>query len=468
MKRLQRTLAAAAALTLCACGVQGPATKVASNAPPVWQAPLPHHGSMSELSNWWQGQGDPLLVQLIEAAQAASPDVAAAGARIAQARAERVAAGAALVPNLNGVLTSTRMSQQQANVPTNTTSQALLQTQWEIDLFGGVRARRNAAQARLDSAHAGWHEARVAVAAETANQYYGLRACERLLTVTRLDAASRAHTARLTAISTQAGFQSPSNNALARASAADGNNRAVAQRAACEIDVKVLVALTAIPEAQLREKLAENATAAPLAPSSGVTIDAVPAQLLAQRPDVFTAQNEVAAASFEVAGARAQRFPQLTLSGFIGRGNIRAEGQSVTANAWQIGPVQMVLPIFDAGTRSANVDAARARYDAAVSRYQAGVRQAVSEVEQALVTLHSTQERTDDAQAALDGYRSFFQATEDRYNNGLASLLELEDARRTRLAAENTVVNLQRERSAAWIALYRAAGGGWTAPAATQ
>ncbi|MNT51772.1 copper/silver efflux system outer membrane protein CusC [compost metagenome] len=58
-----------------------------------------------------------------------------------------------------------------------------------------------------------------------------------------------------------------------------------------------------------------------------------------------------------------------------------------------------------------------------------------------------------------------FVATEDRYKNGLASLIELEDARRTRLAAENTVVNLERERSAAWVALYRAAGGGWTSSA---
>jgi outer membrane protein TolC len=83
-----------------------------------------------------------------------------------------------------------------------------------------------------------------------------------------------------------------------------------------------------------------------------------------------------------------------------------------------------------------------------------------------LVTLQSTLQRSADAESALDGYRSFFNATEERYRNGLASLLELEDARRTRLAAEDTVVSLQRERSAAWIALYRAAGGGWTAPAA--
>jgi outer membrane protein, multidrug efflux system len=137
----------------------------------------------------------------------------------------------------------------------------------------------------------------------------------------------------------------------------------------------------------------------------------------------------------------------------------------VTANTWNIGPVQMTLPLFDAGTRRANVEAAQERYEAAVASYRGTVRQAVREVEEALVNLQSADERAGDVRTALEGYTSEFVATEDRYKNGMASLLELEDARRTRLAAENAMVSLQRERSAAWIALYRAAGGGWTRPA---
>ncbi|WP_342120927.1 efflux transporter outer membrane subunit [Pseudoduganella sp. OTU4001] len=466
MKSIQGTLCVAAVLALSACGVTGPAKQVAADAPPQWHTPLPHNGSSAELANWWQHQSDPLLVQLIEAAQAASPTIAGAQARFAAARVERTAAGAALAPALTGVLTSTRMSQQSAGAPMNTTTQLLAQAQWEIDLFGGGRARRNAAIARYEGAEAGWHEARVTVAAETANQYYSLRACEKLLTVARMDAASRAHTARLTDITAKAGFQSPASNALARASAADGNNRAVAQRAACQNELKVLVALTAIPEPALRARLDDSAATAVLSPAAGVAVDSVPAQVLGQRPDVFSAERELAAASYDVASARADRLPRLGLTGSVGRGRLHAEGEDITANVWTLGPLQMTLPIIDWGVRRANVDAARARYDAAVANYKASVRQAVAEVEQALVALQSTQERTADAQTALEGYRTFFVATEERYRNGLASLLELEEARRTRLAAENTVVTLQRERSAAWIALYRAAGGGWTAPAA--
>ncbi|QGZ43046.1 efflux transporter outer membrane subunit [Pseudoduganella flava] len=453
-------MALALALALSACAISGPAPTVDAQQPVAWQAPLPHHGAVGELSGWWRSQGDPLLAELVEAAQTVSPTVASARTRIASAREQRVAAGAALAPALDAAVTSTRASQQSAGLGANTTSQALLQASWEVDVFGANRAVRDAAQARYEGAQAGWHDARVSVAAETANTYYDLRACERLLDVARQDAASRADTARLTELAAQAGFQSPANLALARASAADGANREIAQRALCDVDVKALVALTAIAEPELRTRLA--AGPAELTPAQGIAVDTLPAQTLAQRPDVFTAEREVAAASFEVAGARAQRFPRLALAGSVGRGQVHAAGESVTANTWTIGPVQVTLPLFDAGRRAAAVDAARERYEAAVTSYRGSVRQAVREVEEALVNLQSTDLRTAQAQAALEGYRASFAAVEDRYKNGMASLFELEDARRTRLAAENAMVSVQRERSAAWIALYRAAGGGWS------
>jgi multidrug efflux system outer membrane protein len=451
-------LAVAVTLALGGCALSGPAQKVPDPAPLQWQAPLPHQGTVSGLSGWWRAQGDRLLAELVEAAQVVSPTVATARSRIAQAREQRIAAGAALAPTLDAAITSTRASQQSADVPTATTSQAFLQASWEADLFGGNRASRDAAQARYEGAQAGWHDARVSVAAETANTYYQLRACERLLDVARQDAASRADTARVTELAAQAGFQAPASLALARASAADGASREIAQRAQCDIDVKALVALTALPEPDLRTRLAAPGT---LTPAQGIGIAALPADTLAQRPDIFTAEREVAASSFEVAGARAQRYPRLSLAGSIGRGQIHAAGESVTANTWTIGPVQVTLPVFDAGRRRAAVDAARERYEVAVLGYRGSVRQAVREVEEALVNLQSTDLRITQSQLALDGYRASFVAVEERYKNGMASLFELEDARRTRLAAENAMVTVQRERSAAWIALYRAAGGGW-------
>lgn len=458
MKIVRTLIAAAAPIALSACALSPPAPKVDAHAPSQWQAATAHNGSLTDLASWWQRQGDPLLAQLIDSAQAASPTVSAARARIAQSRAERVAAGAALLPSVDAAASINRASQQ-SFLPAGTTSQAGFQSAWEIDLFGALRAGRRAAEERLAGAKAGWHEARVSVAAETANQYYETRACGLLLAVAEEDAASRADTSRLTQLTTDAGFQSPANAALARASAAEGKSRATQQRALCDIDVKALVALTALPEPELRQKLA-GAVPVPVQP---IEISALPAQTLAQRPDVFNAEREVAAASADVGSALAQRYPRLSLQGQVGIANFRTGGENTRLDAWTIGPVALTLPIFDAGRRAANADAARARYDNAVVGYRAVARQAVREIEEALVNLRSTAQRSDDAQVALDGYRYSFRAIEDQYKNGLASLLQLEDARRTRLSAENAVVTLQRERNAAWIALYRAAGGGWTA-----
>ena len=171
------------------------------------------------------------------------------------------------------------------------------------------------------------------------------------------------------------------------------------------------------------------------------------------------------AASADVGAFRADLFPRLSLTGQFGTSVIHARGETVRSQTWQIGPVTLSVPLFDAGRRAAAVDAAEARYQEAVVQYAATVRQAVREVEEALVNLDSASERSDDARTAVAGYRVSFAAAEARYRSGLGSLIEAEDQRRLLLVAELSLAGLQRERVAAWIALYRALGGGWTGPA---
>lgn len=478
IKKTHLAFCASLPFLLSACALNAPPEKVSVTPPSQWFSPLPkaaatdstaaglpHHGTLTDLSQWWQQQNDPLLVELIQSAQAVSPTVATALSRIEQSRATSVSAGAALLPKLDAAASVTRTNTQ-VPLPLGTTTQVALQPSWEADLFGGNRATSRAAQARLQGAQANWHDARVSVAAEVANRYYSLRTCNKLVLVTRSDADSRAETARLSGLSTQAGFQAPATDALARASAAEASGRATQQRALCELDIKALVALTAIDEPTLRSRIsAANATTVP---ALTLDISSVPAQTLAQRPDVFIAEREVAAASAEVGNAQAQRYPRLSLSGSIGVARFQSAGVSTDLQSWSIGPISLSLPLFDGGARAANVDAAQARYEAAVVSYRASVRQAVREVEEALVNLQSTATRSDDARVAVDGYRASFNGTESRYQNGLASLVELEDARRVRLAAELNVATLERERMAAWIALYRAAGGGWSNPDMTE
>jgi NodT family efflux transporter outer membrane factor (OMF) lipoprotein len=416
-------------------------------------------GRLADLTRWWQQFDDPLLTQLVDSAEQASPTLAAAQSRIVQARATRTAAGAALLPQAS-LEASVLRARQDFVTPLGTLSQAGVQAQWEIDLFGGVRAGRDAAQARLEGAAAGWHDARVSVAADVAASYVALRACEAQVVTRETDTASRGETARLTSLAAQAGFQSPANEAQSRASAAQARTQLAAQRLECDFGVKALVALTAIPEPTLRMQLAAAQARLPEPAQIGVTT--VPAQALQQRPDLFVAAREVEAASADVSQAQAQRLPRVTLSGSVSAARFDAAGITGSGTLWSLGPLAVSLPVFDGGTRAANVDAARARYDAAVSAYRGRLRGAVREVEEALVQLQSAAAGEADARIALEGYEASYRAAEARFRGGLSSLFELEDARRTATLAQRQLIDLQRDRVAAWISLYRALGGGWS------
>ena len=442
----------------CATGGGAPVEPVVA---PTWHAPLPHDGDVAELRRWWTQFDDPVLARLVDAAQAASPTIASAAARIEDARARSAAAGAALLPSL-GATASAGRARQDVTLPVGTSAGVGLQASWEIDVFGRNRAARDAAEARVEGAGASWHDARVVVAAETANQYLALRACESLLAEARLDAESRAETARLTELSMQSGFESRANAALTRASAAQGSVLVQQQSEQCEQTVKVLVALTGIAEPDLRAQLAS--TTARLPQPAAIAVPNVPADALAQRPDVLASSRDVAAASADVSESEAARWPRIALAGSIGAQRFEAGGTTLDGTTWSIGPVSVSLPIFDGGARRANVTAARARYDAAVVAYGAALRNAVRDVESALIALQASGERRADAQTAADNFDAYTRATEARYRSGLGSLFELEDARRSAFAAQIALIDLRRDQVAAWIALYRALGGGWTAP----
>lgn len=458
-----RTIAVSAlALSLAACALPRPPAQIEAPTPAQWHAALPHEGSVAQLQNWWERTDDPLLAMLIRDAQTLSPTMATARSQFEQARAAQVAAGSALLPAVDAQGSASRGFNQQAGGIANT-AQLGVQAGWELDLFGLNRAGHEAATERLEGARAQWHAARVSVAAEVAQQYSNWRYCQRQWGVLRDDVKSREQTARLSSDSERAGFTSPANAALAAASYSDGKVRLAQQRLQCDIGLKTLVALTGHEEPTLRTELG----AAPAVSLSEAlfSVDHIPARVVAQRPDVYAAEREVAAASADVGSAEAERYPRLSISGSIGRLYMGAQGMSGSSNIWSVGPLALSLPIFDAGRRKAQVTAAQARYDAAAVNYRAQVRQAASEVEQALTQLASTRERSADALSAAAGYRRSFEATQALWNGGLASQLDLENARRTALASEQALVTLEHERMTAWIQLYRAAGGGWDAHA---
>ena len=459
---LARALALAVPSTLLAGCASAPAlpTEPAAAVAPAWQAPLPHGGAATDLTRWWSQFNDPIVPALLAAAQSASPTLASASARIERARAARVAAGAALLPQVDAVA-SASSGRQVPGQPTASSASLGLQAAWELDLFGGVASGRNAAQARLAGAQAGWHDARVAVAAEVATSYLALRACEAQAVQSQLDSASREESARLTDLSARAGFTAPADAALVRAGAAQSRSLARSQKAACDTLLKGLVEITDLPEPALRERLA--AGTAQLPQPAAIVVTALPAALLSQRPDLAEAARAVEAAAGDQAQRQANERPRVSLSGSLAATGLRSGGFTSAGATWALGPLLVSLPLFDGGARSAATAAAKASYAEAVAVYQGQVRRAVREVETALVALDASAQRQADAESAARDFEASLLATQARQKSGLSSLLDLEAARRNAVQAQSALIELQRERAAAWIALYRALGGGWSA-----
>lgn len=452
-------------LTGCAAGLFGNAgPDYKPSAPPAaaaWQAPQPHAGSTQNLAGWWAQFNDAALDALIAAAQAHSGTLAQAAAAIERSRADAVAAGVAGAPSLDAVASANRSAFTFFGPPAYRTQVQLgVQSSWEIDLFGGLARQRESVQATHEANVAAWHDARVSLAAEVANAYVNFRHCEIQVAQADADAKSRAATARVTGVAGKAGLQSSAAVSLADASAAEAAAALVQRRAQCELSIKGLVALTAMEEPALRQRLATQG-AAKLPEPQQFRIESMPAQVVAQRPDVAAAERRLAAASAEIGHAEADRYPRLTLSGNILPTRLTiSPGPPFSLTTWSIGP-SLVLPLFDGGRRAANADAARAQYVAAEAVYLGKVRDAVREVEEALVRLDSAAAREADTAASARGYRANLAAAQAKLQSGLGSLVELEDARRMSIAAEATLAALAQERVAAWIALYRAAGGGW-------
>ncbi|HET8882602.1 MAG TPA: efflux transporter outer membrane subunit [Solimonas sp.] len=456
-------------LSLCAACAVGPDYRAPdagrAGIPSSWHARLPHGGELASLAQWWRQFDDPLLTELVESAEARHPSIEAAVAAVREARAGVIASRGGLLPALNANGSLTRSSGAGDTSGTESPPFSLvngaLDASWELDLFGGARRDLEASRARLQAAQADWDDARVSLAAEVADAYVERRYCERLLALYRDTLRSRRETERLTALKLDAGFAAPADAAQARAGRYDSENQLIAQQGVCQQDLNRLAQLSGIAATPLETRLAATPQAAIPVPRDPA-VPSVPAAILSQRPDLMSAERSLAAASANVGVAVASRLPSLTLTGSIGINHLVHGDNDVRSWSWA---PSLSLPVFDGGAGRARVETAHAQYDRALAQYRGKVLTAVQEVEDALTRVDTSVRRADAARAAERNYTVLLDSQENRYELGETSLLDLEDSRRLALASRETLAAVELEISASWIALYKAAGGGWNEPA---
>jgi NodT family efflux transporter outer membrane factor (OMF) lipoprotein len=187
-------------------------------------------------------------------------------------------------------------------------------------------------------------------------------------------------------------------------------------------------------------------------------VSTIPAAVISQRPDISSAERNVAAALAKVGVSIANRYPSISLTG-----SLAANGGTLYAgqpSSWSYGPA-ISLPLTDGGYLRAQESLAYAQYDEAVASYKSKVLTAVKEVENALVRINAAQKREAAANDAVQNYEKYFNAMDQKYQIGWLNLLDLETVRINLVTYEQNQTTAKLEEVEAWIALYKAVGGNW-------
>ncbi|GAA4498538.1 efflux transporter outer membrane subunit [Gluconacetobacter tumulicola] len=422
------------------------------------------------LDHWWTGFDDPELVTIVQRALAQNLDLAAALARVRQARGVAAGAGANLLPtfDLNSGVTAERLSEYgpfsyYANgFPGFHRDQREFTVgpaaSWEIDLFGGLRRAAAAARAEEEAAESDNAGVRVSVAADAADAYLQIRGLQAQIDVTQNQIETDDHLVRLTAFRRSAGQGTDREVAQAEALLHDAQATLPDLRIALEAQMNRLdVLMGAQPGTYARELSVPGAI--PSVPAIG---DADrPADMLRRRPDVIAAERRLAASNERIGEAIADYYPKISLSGALGFDSLRAN-HFLSAKAFQpAGSGALRWRLFDFGKVAAEVTQARGASAEALAQYRQTVLRAAEDVENALSALAETQirvQRLNEEVASLERARTL---SEVAFKAGSITLTDVLDADRQLLVARNALDATRASAARSAVGAYRALGGGW-------
>ena len=464
--RTIRPVALAALAILSACSVP-PVQPSAPSVPlsAAFAQARPAAAAQAVEGAWWAGYGDPTLTTLVEASLTANQDVAIALQRVAQARAGRDAQSSRLWPTV-GVQASASRSESglpapvKQGLPDTRALRAGVDVAWEIDLAGGVRAARDAAQADAAAAAAGVEGARLVVASEVARQYFVLRSAQERLRIVQALAAAQRETAHRVASRLREG----------EASAFD-LDRARAEADALDAQVPPLRMLAGVSQTRLAVLLGRNPSERVVDESAGFAWPAAreigtgqPSELLRRRPDLIAGESRVAAETLRGAEARAQYWPKLFLSALFGREDLRLNALDLAPVHFSNVALAFAMPVFNAGRIDAGIRAQSARADEALLVWQKAVLVAVQEVEDSLLVRAQEAEQAAALSSTVDHRRRSLQRAQSLQREGQIDLLVLLDVQRSVLSSELALSDSRLQQVLADVQLYKALGGGF-APA---
>lgn len=464
---------AAAATSGCAVGPryvapvsQAPAAFVGADA----VAARPAATETVDMAAWWRSFRDPLLATYVDRALSQNLDLQQARARVLQTRAALRAANADLLPS-GQVTGQVGQNYQSLETPIGRIGSAFPQFErsteiyqldlgasWELDLFGGRDAARDAARADWQASAAGAVAARLAIAAQTADTYIQIRSLQARLAVAKAQSATQQKLVDLIALQYQKGVAAELQLRQAEGAAAQVTASLPAIQNELDIAMNALDVLVGDQPGSSRTTLS---VPAPVPVPPAISTAGGPAELLRRRPDIIAAERTLAASNARIGVAISEYYPKFTLSGLLGTATTAAGGLFSGTAAQANGILGLRWRLFDFGRVDAEIKAARGRNAEALAAYRLTVLKASQDVENAFSTLVQQEAR---AVTLARGEASLARArvTSDRaYRGGVASLVEVLDADRRLLEARDAAIQARAAASRGAVASFRALGGGW-------
>lgn len=429
---------------------------------------------VAELAQWWKAFNDSLLDALVERAVKSNLDLRIAEARVREERALIDFTAAGLWPTLDvsGSYSRNRVSKNALfsgrsssgssasggfNLENNLFATGF-DSSWEIDVFGGTRRQVEAARANLEASVEDRRSVLVTLLGDVAKNYIDLRGLQKRLAVAQANLKAQQETLDLTKVRFDAGlasdFEVAQAEGLVKSTAAQIPTLQTAlKQTAYAIDV-----LLGAQPGSSWDELAKDAPVPALPPEAHVGL---PADLIRRRPDIRSAERQLAAITAEVGAATADLYPKFSLTGNIGLQSISASDWFTgRSRFWSIGPT-ITWPVFDAGRIRANIEVRSAQQEQALRLYEKSVLTAFEDVENALVNYGNEQTRYRSLLEAAAANRRAVQLANDLYTQGLVPFLNVLDAQRTLYSSESDLAQSEAGMASNLVALYKALGGGW-------
>ncbi len=453
-------LVIASSLSACAVGpnYQRPHTEVA---PAFADAEASIYSSQQAQTQFWKQFGDDTLDSLVADALVANDDLRIAVGHLAEARALRHESVYDLAPTVtaSGSHQTQKVPQVESGFPyTGSYYDTSVDAFWELDLFGRVRRELEASTADLQAAEANLRDVQVSVIAEVARTYFELRGEQAQLEVARRNVVNQQETLRFTNAQLDAGRATELDTSRAQAQLSTTLSTIDPLEAEVSSSIHRLGVLTGREPNALQALLSTPRDLPPLPRSIAV---GDPQALLRRRPDIRIAERQLAASNARIGVAVGDLFPKVTFVGSFGFDTAALSGLgSSGSRAYTIGP-SISWAAFNLGRVRAQIAAQRAQTYTALAQYEQTVLRALEETENALVTHARTRDELMHAADAARASTTAARLARTRYEEGAADFLEVLDAERTQLEAEDHLAQSRTDALTSLVAVYTALGGSW-------